>query len=385
MPKSENTVALQQEVGEESIPSSLELPAEAASHSDTSNGSNPDNTLRTLVKRLTDLLFLPGGMIAPQEQGLVDELLAKLLPKTEKMIRIRVAERLLQHQVLPAGVTHVLIHDDADIAAILLQSHLPFSDAELIAVVANCSEEHRKLIAQREFVPASASEAIIRFGELATIKALLCNRSAQISRGSFARLSERTRLETDIRQPLVERNDLPADFAHLIFWWMGPVERRSIINRFSCNRMNINEMIGEDLLQIVDHPVAEVSSVLRVLRPSIKPSKDEIDGLLQLLASGRREKFVEDLSTLARITSATAAQIMNDLGGEPIAVVAKSCSFGRERFFRLRQTLVELAGGEWSLSTCLDDNVTYVHDTLSTDKADMILRLWDQAARDVSK
>lgn len=129
----------------------------------------------------------------------------------------------------------------------------------------------------------------------------------------------------------------------------------------------------------------EVSSVLRVLQPSIKPTMDEIEELLNLLASGQREMFVEDLSRLARITPATAAQIMNDSGGEPIAVVAKSCGFGRQRFFRLRQTLVELAGGEWSLNVCLEDNITYVHDTLSTDKADLILRLWDQAARDVGK
>ena len=46
--------------------------------------------------------------------------------------------------------------------------------------------------------------------------------------------------------------------------------------------------------------------------------------------------------------------------------------------------LAKMQGRKWDEKAARDDNVTIVHDMLSTDKADVVLRYWDRTSREIT-
>jgi uncharacterized protein (DUF2336 family) len=330
-----------------------------------------------------DLLVLPSGTMPPQERALVDDLVTHAINFVPKDHQIKVVERLISHHATPRALIRHLLHAEADLSIPILSSGLSLSDSDLISVVTQKDEEHRKSIAQRDGLEGTVADALVKYAESSTLRILLRNEWAKLSRQAFVMLAERTITESDIREPLIERVDLPTDLAHLVFWWSDHGLRRRIIDRFTCQRQSILEPMPKEVLASLRLDDGEVSRAVRMLKRNGATDPDLVARALAALESDEGNECLDLMASAAEITPETAAQILDDIGGEPIAVLAKACGFGRENFFRLRRIMSIRQGREWDQEASHTDCVTIIYDTLSTDRADVILRYWDRISREV--
>ncbi|TNE58293.1 MAG: DUF2336 domain-containing protein [Alphaproteobacteria bacterium] len=343
-----------------------------------------EEQLSFFLSRLSDLLVQPSEKMPPQERALIDDVAHRITKLVSKEILVSLSERLIAQHATPPALIKALLLSDEEVALPLLRSTMKFADPDLIAVVKNKSEAHQVAVARRENLPTTVCEAIVSHGSEAALRHLLGNLSSQISRQSYVLLSQRSLTDPSLLDLLIERETFPADIAHLVFWWCRSKERKRIIERFSCQRETIREIIPEDfLLALRDKGGPSSFAARMILKPERLPRED-VEAALSALQNGDNDKVLSILSEGAGIKEETVAQILDDSGGEAAAVLAKACHFGRAGFLRLRHILCELKGQPWDEREFANDTAAIIHDTLSTDRADVVLRYWDRTSREVT-
>lgn len=344
----------------------------------------PDEQLRVFLNRLADLLVQPSEKFPPQERALLDDLAARVTTMVSNGNLVALSERLISHRSLPPALVRALLHQTENVATPILDSQLRLSDSDLISVVKSKGEAHQLAIAKREGLSAGVCDAIVSHGNDAALRLMLRNSTARISRPAYILLSQRSLTDPSLLDHLIERESFPADIAHLVFWWCKSKERKRIIERFSCQRDAIREIIPVEVLEGLREQGGGASYAARMIQKPERMPKDDVVKALVALEQGQSDQVLELLSDGAGIKQETVAQILDDSGGEAIAVLAKSCGFGRKKFLNLRALLCDLKDVEWDEDHAQNDIATIIHDTLSTDRADVVLRYWDRTSREVT-
>jgi uncharacterized protein (DUF2336 family) len=339
--------------------------------------------IKTIMMRLSDLLFLSADSVSPQERALADDLISRLFDRAARNAKLKIVERILHLSEPPPSLTRVMLHSEDEIALPILRSPVKLKQADLISVVMTSGAHYQRAVAERESLHSAVCDTIIQCADVSTIRIMLRNRTSVISRTGFVRLAEKSLKERGVLEPLIERLDFPADLAHLVFWWSPSKLRRTIIERFACPRQTVFDIMPQDVMEDFGDLIPEVSNALRMARKAQKMDRVSIDAALDELEEGDANLALDALAAGAHLRAETIAQILDDQGGEAIGVFCKAIGFGRERFMRIRQILSDRKGQEWNPIDAIDDDVSIVHDTLSTDKADLILRYWDRATREI--
>lgn len=328
----------------------------------------------SVVRRLTDLFF--SAQMSRHERALVDEILARLIVNQDAEARLKLAKRFKDLSELPPRVARILATDEMPIASLVLSRDDSLEDGDLVQVIKATGVEHHLLLAARQKLSAAVSEALVATGPSIVVCAVLRNATAALSRRSFRYLCELAIEESEIRMLLLARDDLPAECAHELFWSVTGGARVTILQRFAVDRRAMIDALGD--LAASGPSAHDVDWALRMTGASRRTSR--VDGALMPLltrwletqgeeASGRAlaEKFVLNERTLQRVAQ--------DKGGEPLVVFLKSIGLSSGQFKTLGPALVNCLGSpEPNRLSAL----SALFDMLSTDWADLALRLWDQ-------
>ena len=134
-----------------------------------------------LLKRLADVVSLPGSRVNAFERAVTGDLLVDMLRLAAPQERLRVAQRLAPLSELPNSVTRLLLRDEPQVAAVLIETCAALSDSDLLSCALDAGPEHRRLIAGRRGVPEVVAEILVRGDEPETVERLLRNPNAQMS------------------------------------------------------------------------------------------------------------------------------------------------------------------------------------------------------------
>ena len=337
-------------------------------------GINPDRHRDTIVRRLADLLFLPAGQISPFEKGLVDEILSRLYRGLDGGMRLKLARRLSQLGEPPSRITRLMAADHAEIAALFLERHELFDETELVHLVGLTGPQHHAMLARRPSLPPAATEALVATERAEIIETLLANPGAVFSHRAYEKVGELSRGSAVYQQLLLARSDLPASLAHEMFWWVGPSSRRIILQRYSMERRLLVEAIA-DLKHADGQEAADIDWVFR-LSGAVRPRAQagDLAKLSDWLKHPAESGSCEVLAEALAIDGETVSRIALDPGGEPLVVLLKALGLSVSQYKALGP----------HLALCLADpgeprlgELSTLFETLSTDWADLVLRLWD--------
>lgn len=142
--------------------------------------------------------------------------LTYLLDDPSPSVRQALANALGQSPRAPRAVILALAEDQPRIAATVIAQSPVLSENDLVDLVGRGTDTIRALVAARPDVSPCVAAAIAEVGEAADISILLENRTASVTRYSLRRIAERFGHETDIRNLLLERENLPADARHML-------------------------------------------------------------------------------------------------------------------------------------------------------------------------
>ncbi len=144
-----------------------------------------------------------------------------LLDDGAEEVRLALADVLGASASAPRHIVISLAVDVPEVAALVLSRSPLMIDLELVDIAAAGVLPVQEAIAARPVVSGAVSAALAEVGERDACLALVRNRGATIARISFRRLAERFGDDSDLRDEMLARPDLPADVHQMLICRLG--------------------------------------------------------------------------------------------------------------------------------------------------------------------
>lgn len=340
-----------------------------------------------LLKRLADVVSLPGSRVNAFERAVTGDLLVEMLRLAAPRERQRVATRLAPLAELPNSLARMLLRDDPAIAGLLLEQCASLTDADLVSCARDTGTEHRFLMAGRRGLAEVVTETLISFGEQGVIECLLRNTTARLSQSGVEAVVALSRQMPVLCGHLLRRPELRPSGAYVMFWWASAEDRKIILQRFAVSREVMQEVV-EDVFAMAaaegwQDPVSRkaLQFIERRQRNRAAIDKSPYDSLEQAVTVAARDGLTREVAAeiayLAGVKPLTGAKIMGDVGGEPLAILCKATGMSRVdlqnlwRSVRRPETLPDgRVHPDW-------DRVQVTYEMLAVDRAQTVLRYWN--------
>lgn len=342
---------------------------------------------QVLLRRLADVVSLPASRINAFERAVVGDLLVDVLRPATLEERRRVALRLAPLGELPDALKRLLLRDEPPVAAPLLEDCAALSDADLIGCARDATIRHRLMMAARRDLSEAVTDTLLSWGEEPVIAAVLANPSARLTQTSLEGVIALSRSSRALCTALLKRPELRPSGAYVMFWWCGPDDRCVILQRFAVSR-DVMQTSVEDVFALAAEegwadPVAR--KALQFIerrqrnRAAIEksPYADLEAAVAAAAAHGLSRDLVGEIGHLSGVKPLTAAKIMGDPGGEPVAILCKAAGLTRSslqtlwRSMRRPETTADGAvHPDWS-------RVQLTYEMLAVDRAQTVLRYWN--------
>ncbi len=342
---------------------------------------------RQLAKRLADVICIPASQLSPQERHMAGDILVELLRDADLKLRESVAKRLVMLNEAPRTILVILARDKIEVAKHVLENSRSLTDSDLIQISQKVSSKHRKVIAQRRKVSDAVVDIIVQYLEEEVVETLLANKGAHFSETALQRILNVSRNHQKYVTLLIKREELRPSHGLTMFWWASEANRRKILHRFAVTRAVLQDSCA-DLFPKAAAEGWDDAGVRKALqfierrqRNRAAIDRSEYEGLEQAIERAEKEgvsrNFVEELSYMAGIKPATGAQIITDKGGEALAILCKAPGLKREDMARLWRGLQRPTHDDEGNDHPNFMRVMRVYDSISTDKAQTVLRYWN--------
>lgn len=361
--------------------------SQPALHPGETEPQEPLRARHALLKRLADVVSLPGSRVNAFERSVTGDLLVEMLRLATPAERRRVAERLAPLSELPSSLARMLLRDTPDVASPLIEHCASLTDADLAACARDTGEEHRFLIASRRGVSEVVAEALLDFGETPVVEALLRNTTSRLSQPAVEMVVSLTRTEPSLLAHLLRRPELRPSGAYVMFWWCGPDDRRTILQRFAVSREVMQE-VSEDVFRMAaadnwSDPVARkaLQFIERRQRNRAAIEKSPYDSLEDAIAAAARQgmsrEIAAEIAFLSGVKPLTGAKIMGDRGGEPLAILCKATGLDRQYLTGLWRSMRRPESQSDGTVHPDWERVQTTFEMLAVDRAQTVLRYWN--------
>lgn len=155
------------------------------------NGDGNSSEREQLFRNVAQLFSFVADKCEDEQVVQYDDVLCQLADLVEVEARAHVARVLSGLERAPGKVVVLLANDVIEVARPLLEFSTVLSDDDLIEIVARQSEAHRSVIAGRPELPERVGEAILEFGEAASVVQLARNKGAELSTRAVGKLVAR--------------------------------------------------------------------------------------------------------------------------------------------------------------------------------------------------
>jgi len=301
---------------------------------------------------LLDIMAMPTVGSLPQERALANDTLLRLIPRMPLKSLRHLAERVCVMESPSQLLVRRLINDSRiEVSGPLLEQAMTVDDSDLIAVAASNNPAKLKLMARRRIISPALSEALIRSNHVETLLNLLRNPGAAFSIESMWRLTRIAAGHPVLQAPLVTRQDTPSPIAFQLFWQLPSELRRYVLSRFLTDSETISKILTMN---------AESDGAPR------KHADHSLLSELEVTAPGEAGAIYAELAHVGR---ETGDRIAEDQGGEALTVALKAAGLTRAQFGAIADKRADA------------EALKAIFDTLSFNKARVLLTYWDWAAR----
>lgn len=358
----------------------------AFDEADTKPGPAIGRARRALVKRLADVVCLPSSRVNAFERAMTADLLVEMLRECEADDRARTARRLAGLTEIPTSILRLLLRDDIEVAAPLLEDGTIIPDSELILCAHDTTIAHRRMIAARREISELVIDAVIDAEEPDVIELTLKNPGARFSATAIERIVAASRDHPRFVAGLLRRGELRPSHAYVMFWWGDPDARRTILQRFAVSREVLQEASG-DIFPLATAEGWQDPLVRKALqfierrqrnRAAVEKSPyASLDDAVAAAREGMTRELASEIAYLAGIKPTTGAKIFTDAYGEPLAILCKATGLPRSAVRALWRGLRRPEADSAGRPTAALERSLVTYDMMAVDRAQTVLRYWN--------
>ncbi|MBL8646681.1 MAG: DUF2336 domain-containing protein [Sphingosinicella sp.] len=336
-----------------------------------------------IANAVTDL-FLPAAQrLTDQQRALMTDVLGRLLGTVEMEVRRHLVEALSRSPASQPDLEARLASDSIEVARPILERSSVVRNPALMDIVIQCAEEHRMAIALRETVSPPLTEALAERGfkgsEDDVLEGLIRTEDPVLSRRAMELLVAESKRNGQFQQPLLTQNDLSADLAHEVYWWVAAALRRHILKNFVIDQAVLDPMLERAAKRAMveyDDTQSVQSRALQLAR-RLNELGELTDGfLLRTLRQGRLSLFTAAFAARAKIAFNTVWRIVTDPASESFIVLAKAVDVSRDATASLVIVLGELGNAASARPPSAVAEILRLHDDLDVAAARRVLQYW---------
>ena len=213
-----------------------------------------------LVKALGDLFYDSHAVPSNDERHMMGHILQRLIGDVEAVVQKALAETLSVLPEAPPEMISALATDALEIAYPILIDSSVLQDMELIEIIRHRTHEHQPAIAMRQTVSETVSDALVETDNNDVIRTLVENRGAIISGETLERIVGRSESQIDLQNPLLRRSELSPLLAKRMYWWVSAALRKSIVDRFDIDSVELDKPIERAVKDLMGEPVAKAEN-----------------------------------------------------------------------------------------------------------------------------
>ena len=290
---------------------------------------------RLLAETVSDLFFDDTKVLTERERALMIDILRRLIHDVEMSIRRTLAERVADRPAAPRELVVELANDEIEVAHPILVRSEVLRDPELIEIIRHRTLEHQLAITMRTSISEAVSEALIETSNSDVIAALLENPNARVPQTTLEYLVEESKRVDRYQNPLLNRDDLPADLAKRMYWWVSAALRKYILQHFPIDSAELDESLESTISSTVGrngrdaslrHKPAALADAL--LKANVVTSPF----LVKILREGEIPLFVALLAKLAGLRGTLVRRFMFEPGGEALAIACRAIGIEKPAF-----------------------------------------------------
>ena len=299
---------------------------------------------RELLEGVTDLFMDDGPGLNDQEQVIASDILGKVITEVEREVRARLSYRLADLDNAPVDLIRQLASDEIEVARPLLERSGALSDQDLIEIINTQGKEHQLTVSLRSSVSEGVTDALVATGDDEVMLSVINNAGAEISRGAMETIVDRSETSEMLHEPLLNRQDLPPDLMHNMFWWVSAALKKHILTEAHVDEAAVDQMLAEaeqGMVQEAEEEEDRLGRVERAVRRRMRLGQLNQDALVQYLRRGQVPEFIASLGYLTDIDQKTARRIVFTPGHEAVAVACRAKEFDLSTF----STIVLLLDG----------------------------------------
>ncbi|MHA1536421.1 MAG: DUF2336 domain-containing protein [Alphaproteobacteria bacterium] len=330
-----------------------------------------------MVNAVCDMFIDGEQEYSGRESELMTDILCRLIGDVEAEVRKDLAERLSGVETVPIDLIIALANDDIDVAGSVLRNSPVLHDSDLVEIVRHRAREHHLMIAAREAIGESVSEALVVTEDVGVIATLLDNRSANISLLTLEYLVEQSERIDAFHKPLLRREELTADLATKMYAWVSAALRKDIADRFEIDKDELGKAISD---------VDAGSATRRPGLPGGKASKlvDQLSrndmlspqSLIQVLREGEIPLFEVMFARFTGLEINQIKKIIYELGGKSLAVACKASHIQKPEFASIFLLSRQARPGDKTVEPGeLSRSLDYF-DRIDATKAERLLQKW---------
>lgn len=309
------------------------------------------------------------------------DVLEELLRNADETLRGKVADRLADQAEAPAGLLRRLALDDFSVAEPILRRSSALTDFDMMEIARKGGPSHLMTLARREHISETVAAALAAAGGPDVIAVLLKNPGVRLAPQTTDFLVRELRENDRLCEALIKRPELRPSQAFALFWSVSHPLRRQILERFSVSRAILQEAAADVFPMAaregaVDRDVAEALSYIDRRQRNRAAAERSVYGTLERAVEEfvRRPDDIQlhaEIASLAGVRPDLAERLLTDMGGEPIAVLAKAAGLSRSH--------LEIMAGKPGdgVEHTRGRQAQLVFDILSVDKAQTVLRYWN--------
>lgn len=343
-------------------------------------------TRAILARRLADIVGLPSSRITPRERWIVGDLLYDVIRSSDIELRQRCARRIAGLMDAPHKLLRSLACDDFSVAEPILEECQALTDFDMLEIVSAGTMQHRMAIARRENLSETVAAALAAYGEPPVVERLLRNRTAHLATPTLDHLVGAAADNAGYSALLIRREELRPAQAFRLFWICEHDERFQILERFAVDRTILLDA-SEDIFPMAAREGWSDPMVSRILRYIDRRQRNRqaaedspfgsLEGVCEAMAvDGALPEIVSEIARLAAVDRRLVLQMIDDMAGEPLAVLCKATGLKWPFYQNMWSGLGRSAQSEPAVQA------RKVYDSLSVEKAQTVLRYWNLSMED---
>lgn len=334
-----------------------------------------------LVGNIQDFFLTEESRLSERERAIMSDILIKLIHDIEMDVRAELSKAIAKVDANMPDLVRMLSNDDISVAAPVLQGCKALQDNDLIDIIKMRTDEHRLIVAMRDDVSESVSDALVDTGGDDVLEALIRNEDAEISRRAMQLLVAESKRKDRFQEPLLSRDDLPSDLAYKMYWWVSAALRKRILKDHEIAADVLDDAIEVSTKRAAgqqDEVNGAVIKAMQLVKRLDAVGQLTIDFLIRALRQQRINVFVAGLALRSGIAFKTAWRIISDRGFESFIVAAKATGIDRNEATTIVLLLAEAQNPAAARRPEVLNSIVDVYNSVSVEKARTVLQVWQR-------